>query len=283
MCTLIETAMQRSEGLLIGRTGSVELGALLWKFSNGNKKPHDSVTKQLGLNAGIFPVPATFDMWYAETIQAMKHSDFLVVGWFKPHEAKEKMFLKAHQIRALQCNSLRALEPYYLQNGPHWTSFLRGQTVAVVSSCAKTCVEQVKQKHLVWPKHHETLVPDATYVPIVTGYAPELAKGRANWPSHVQTWSDAVAYCTKQVVDSGARFALIGCGGLGMILASKLKQHGIICIVLGGAIQVLFGIKGNRWSKHDVISKFWNDSWTWPTDAETPNLSNRIENACYWK
>ena len=76
--------------------------------------------------------------------------------------------------------------------------------------------------------------------------------------------------------------ALIGCGALGMVLGSELKKHGIIAIVMGGATQVLFGIKGQRWATHSVISHFWNEAWVWPNVTETPRGASSIEGGCYW-
>jgi hypothetical protein len=83
-------------------------------------------------------------------------------------------------------------------------------------------------------------------------------------------------------LEKNVEVVLIGCGGLGMIIGNKLKQQGKKCIVMGGAIQVLFGIKGKRWEKHEVIGKFWNDAWVWPMITETPNGAKEIEGACYW-
>jgi 2-polyprenyl-6-methoxyphenol hydroxylase-like FAD-dependent oxidoreductase len=82
---------------------------------------------------------------------------------------------------------------------------------------------------------------------------------------------------------SGAEICIIGCGGLGMILGAELKRRGLQCIVLGGATQVLFGIKGRRWATHDVISKFWTDAWVWPSLEETPGGAATIEGGCYWE
>jgi hypothetical protein len=85
-----------------------------------------------------------------------------------------------------------------------------------------------------------------------------------------------------QVVQSGAKVALVGCGGLAMPLALRLKKSGIAVIVLGGAIQLLFGIKGKRWSHHPVISEFFNDWWISPSAEEIPGAATDIEGGCYW-
>jgi len=93
---------------------------------------------------------------------------------------------------------------------------------------------------------------------------------------------EAVDWIVSEVVRQGSRFALIGCGGIGMLVALELKKRGVIAIVLGGAIQVLFGIKGSRWKNHPIISKFWNDFWVNPSETEKPNGANSIEGGCYW-
>jgi hypothetical protein len=51
---------------------------------------------------------------------------------------------------------------------------------------------------------------------------------------------------------------------------------------MGGAIQVLFGIKGGRWKNHDFISKLWNEEWVYPSADETPGAAWAVENSCYW-
>ena len=67
-----------------------------------------------------------------------------------------------------------------------------------------------------------------------------------------------------------------------MIIASRLRKLGISAIVLGGAIQVLFGIKGRRWARHDVISRFWNEAWVSPAAHEVPGGAGAVEGGCYW-
>ena len=67
-----------------------------------------------------------------------------------------------------------------------------------------------------------------------------------------------------------------------MPLALRLKKRGIIAIVVGGAIQIFFGIKGKRWANHPIISGFWNDSWVEPSTDEIPNGAKKVEGACYW-
>jgi hypothetical protein len=178
---------------------------------------------------------------------------------------------------------LRSLEPYYVEPEKRWTTLLEGQKVAIVNAFAETAVSQVTKREEIWPAFPDSLLPkNVEWIPIVTGYAPVLAQGRGEWPSDVASWDVAVMSVVKQVINSGARIALIGCGGLGMVIGSELRKQGIIAIVMGGALQVLFGIKGRRWATHDVIQHFWNDAWVYPSDKETPRGAHLIEGGCYW-
>ena len=85
-----------------------------------------------------------------------------------------------------------------------------------------------------------------------------------------------------EVLALQAEIALIGCGGLGMVIGGRLRDKGVSVMLLGGAVQVLFGVKGRRWEKHDIISLYWNDAWVWPADAETPRAATLVERGCYW-
>ena len=53
-------------------------------------------------------------------------------------------------------------------------------------------------------------------------------------------------------------------------------------IHMGGATQLLFGIKGGRWDTHPVISKLYNEHWVRPAASETPNSIQRVQGGCYW-
>ncbi len=73
---------------------------------------------------------------------------------------------------------------------------------------------------------------------------------------------------------------LIGCGAYGFFsLAAYVKRCGKQAIHMGGALQLLFGIKGKRWDNKGQ-SQFYNKYWCQPT--EKINNHKNIENGCYW-
>jgi glycerol-3-phosphate dehydrogenase len=76
--------------------------------------------------------------------------------------------------------------------------------------------------------------------------------------------------------------AIIGCGAYGFPLAAHVKRIGKKAVHMGGATQILFGIKGARWNNHDFISFLYNEYWTAPNKQETPTKHKDIEGGCYW-
>ena len=76
--------------------------------------------------------------------------------------------------------------------------------------------------------------------------------------------------------------AIIGCGAYAFPLGAYVKKLGKKAIVLAGATQILFGIKGRRWDNHPVISKLYNEYWVRPKENEKPKQYSRIEGGCYW-
>jgi hypothetical protein len=283
--TIIETSLQKKEGALIGRNGTIELETLLFRLYNAapNQAYPGHISRRMELHAGVWPTDKpNLDRWVFQMVEAIRLCDVLVAGWYEPLKQQEERLLNTTNTLAPRI-PLRSLEPYYVAPELRWTNLLAGQRVAVISSFAKTIQEQIEHRELIWPLATESLLPEnVEWVPIQTGYAPLLAQGIAGWPNDIQSWDVAVNWLVKEVLKSKASIALIGCGSLGMIVGAELKKHGVIAIVLGGATQVLFGIKGMRWSNHSVISHYWNEAWVWPKASETPRGASLVEGACYW-
>ena len=96
------------------------------------------------------------------------------------------------------------------------------------------------------------------------------------------TWFEALDYMVEQCKNIEFDVALIGCGAYGLPLAAEIKRMGKSAIHMGGALQILFGIKGKRWDNHPQISLFYNDSWIRPMEQERPQGAERVEGSCYW-
>ena len=76
--------------------------------------------------------------------------------------------------------------------------------------------------------------------------------------------------------------ALLGCGAYGLPLAASIKRMGKKAVHLGGATQILFGIKGKRWEEIPKIAKLFNENWVRPSEEERPDNFSEIEGGSYW-
>lgn len=287
--TAIEKALSENTGLLVGRFGTIEFETLWYHSMSGTlKKDHLPVLER---NAGVFGDAASIPRWCSEYSAACGAADIMATGWYAPIKVREQEILKRVKFSGGQC-VLRALEPYYWPVEERWTGALDGQKVCVVSSFTDTIRGQLaKGEEKVWSSKavglgpnsaiQGGLWPSAEWSFVKTGYAPSLALGRAGWDCDAESWESCVEYVVSEVVKTGARVVIIGCGGLGMVIASRLKAAGKICIVMGGATQVLFGIKGRRWEDHQ-ISGFWTSEWVGPSASETPAGASEVERGCYW-
>jgi len=249
---------------IIGRHGSTELQMILY----GN------ALHALEHNSGIFPITnSSVKEWIQTYKEATMESDIFAAGWYKPLAEEEIKYLYKLN-KNLEKIPLRSLEPYYTNNP--WSRILEGKRVTVVSSFADTMKKQIDKP--IWDDPR--ILPKAMWNFVRTYYCPAIAKGKCEWS--VNSWKEAVDHLECEVLKTDPEIVLIGCGALAMPLGLRLKKNNIIAIILGGAIQILFGIKGLRWESHPVISRFFNDSWVFPSDDEIPGGAEIIEGGCYF-
>ena len=76
--------------------------------------------------------------------------------------------------------------------------------------------------------------------------------------------------------------ALLGCGAYGLPLAAAIKGMGRPVLQLGGALQLLFGIRGRRWEAMPPFAALMNEHWVRPLPEETPVAADKVDGGCYW-
>ena len=76
--------------------------------------------------------------------------------------------------------------------------------------------------------------------------------------------------------------ALVAAAGLSLPIVAKAKQMGKIAISLGGDLQVLFGVRGNRWRNKERWRKdYFNEWWIDMPEKYKPKEVGFCEGA-YW-
>ena len=271
----------------VGKIGTSELDVLLFYIEyrqEEDKRPYpDIIRTHIAKNGGIFPATdASIDSWAVHMINDVLPTGDGFAQWNPIYPKKEESILNL-----LAPNSsrfpLRSLEPYYIKTpAERWTQLLKSKCIAVVSPFSDSIQKQWKDRDRIW----SGLWPEES--PIIrvvrSGYGPYLTSSAGKWPREILEggWRFAVAWIVEQILKTKATFAIVGCGALSLPVCYALKNAGISSIHLGGATQILFGIKGKRWLQHSVISTFFNDSWVFPQSSEIPSLANDVESGCYW-
>ena len=87
---------------------------------------------------------------------------------------------------------------------------------------------------------------------------------------------------TEEALKIDFDIAIIGCGAYGFVLGAALKDMGKAAIHLGGATQLLFGIRGKRWDDFGgVYTDMINDYWVRPSSDEITPTMQKVEGGCY--
>ncbi len=264
--------IRASKPLAVGRLGGVEASMVLWARGIPNAiwrpdlKSLFSDTAQGATNAGIRPRnPESYRLFSRIAWDALECLDFQGV-WKSGPEAL-----------VLQCLPPRALFDVEIA-GPdgsyrnHWSSALKGRRVLVVSPFADTIQRQIARMKSVWPN-----LDWFEGIQFVTTRFPYLIDEGCE-----EAWWEVYERIGNTISEGNYDVALFGCGGLGLPFAMLAKKAGRVGIHLGGHLQLLFGIYGQRHLHHEWHRKHINEAWVRPDAIEVPMSAERVEGGCYW-
>jgi len=220
-------------------------------------------------NAGFFP-PESWALarFATEFLNGFACADLCGVWGFVPGE---QMLIRRCCPAAIQFEPT-GLEPYYFDEP--WSQELRGRRVLVIHPFAESIRRQYEKRH--------DLFADPDVLPpfhLMTVQAVQSLMGGA---SRFNDWFEALAFMKTQIDELDFDVALIGAGAYGVPLCAHVKKKGKTAIQIGGALQILFGIKGRRWDNMPSISKFYNEHWVRPSASEQIPSADKIEGGCYW-
>jgi hypothetical protein len=171
---------------------------------------------------------------------------------------------------------LELLNPYF-SNIP-WTSALKGKKILVIHPFSSTIESQYLKRELIFKNK---LLPEFELITI------KAVQSIAGEKTEFSTWFEALDSMKKSMDSIDYDICLIGCGAYGLPLAAHAKRKGKIGFHLGGSLQLLFGISGNRWENPDYnpnynFSLLMNEYWVKPRNEEKPKDASKVENSCYW-
>lgn len=264
---IIKDLLNSNDPFLVSRIGGTELEVLGY-YLYKDRCYDNYIKEKISLLSGVFPTDnECLNKFCEEYIYSIKNSDCIGV-WFNKNEGK--VINKFNKLCIL--TELRALEPYYW-NEP-WSKYLEGKKVLVIHPFKNSIINQYKKREYIFENKDVLPKFDLKVLKAVQSLAGNEVEYN-NWHEALQSMKDSIKEIDFDI-------AIIGAGAYGLPLGSYIKSIGKQAIHLGGAIQILFGIKGKRWDNHPVISKLYNEYWTRPTDDEIYNGAKKVEGGCYW-
>jgi hypothetical protein len=226
----------------------------------------DEIKFQMFNNAGFFPADENSLSKFSELIlNDLKELDVLG-SWLE----REKYF--GAELEGKTLVPLVDIEPYY--HSDPWSTALKGKKVLVIHPYDRTIEQQYTKRELLF--RNKNILPEFHLQTIRS--VQSITGNKTEFP----TWFDALDSMKKRISASDFDVAIIGCGAYGFPLAAHVKRMGKIAIHLGGATQILFGIKGKRWEDISFFREMFNEHWVRPSEEETPKNFTGVENGCYW-
>ncbi len=220
--------------------------------------------------SGVYPMSEEiFNDFIREYSQGCNNIDVLAT-WLRG----EKFFVSIDKKNLI---SLKGLSDPFLFNNP-WSQALINKKVLIIHPFIDTIYTQyINFRSLLFP-YNTTALPEFELIPMK---AIQSLFGASS--DEFDSWTLALSSMKNQIRTLDFDLALIGAGAYGIPLGSYIKDLGKQAIVMGGSLQLLFGIRGRRWDKLDQYKTIFNEHWTYPSGKEILCHKELVEDSCYWK
>lgn len=286
----ISRLLEKEGGVMIARYGNTEMlcvanyfgikaGCHPLRYINGKQEAWWWNPEYVALmdNAGFFhPNADDLDKFCNLIIEDTQYLDFL--GSWVPSE-----IVFSDKLSGVRKTRLQFLESYFSKNP--WTKSLKGKKVLVVHPFAKSIESQYAKREQLFS--NPNVLPEFASLEVIPA-----VQSIGNSDDRFSNWFDALDWMKSEIDSKDYDVCLIGCGAYGFPLAAHVKRQGKKAVHLGGALQLMFGIRGRRWDgdnygvnigfKPGQYASLPNEYWVRPSADERPSTAAKVENACYW-
>lgn len=240
---------------------------------------NETSCSQIQTHSGFFPNTKENIIRFSELICEDTTELDMLGCWIENEKYMEDLFPE-HLVKV----RLHLLEPFW--SPAPWTKALEGKRVIVVHPFAELIEAQYNNRRTLLFANPDIL----PQFHLRTIKAVQSLGGASN---DFADWFEALDWMKQEIEKEDYDIALIGCGAYGFPLAAHVKRQGKKAVHLGGALQLLFGIRGNRWDDPMYGVKEWglpvgmysslpNQHWVRPGEIGRPQNAEQVEGACYW-
>lgn len=272
----IAEKIQAGSPFMVARFGNTELSVMTSVLKRRLFGNTPEITERfnewfhnLGELSGFFPNdPSLAEKFTDLMLDVCKDVDILAM-----YHCQMDDYVITEYMKDAKVTFLNHIEPWRCKTP--WTAALKDKKVLVIHPFEESIKEQYEKRNLLFPNGN--VLPDFK---LKTLKAVQTIAGEKD--ERFETWFDALEYMYREALKIDFDVAIIGCGAYGFPLAAKLKRAGKQVIHMGGATQILFGIKGRRWVDNSRAGIRFNDAWVYPKESETPKKCQVVEDHCYW-
>lgn len=276
----IMQAVNEQKPYCTGKIGSVEASCVVHKLSANNQRNWDTpghaktLRRALGENAGIFPLhDLVLDRWVQDFVKSVSKLDS-ILQWCPEYgdQAIIQNFLPSARVY----KDFGELEPFFIEDKENWFTNLNNKKVLVISPFKDSIEHQIPNLSDIWKKDMSSVefsIIKFPYSPFVSGKQED------------KSYAHLIQRIQREIKKSTFDIAIVGAGGYSVPIISYVKDMGKVGVHMGGALQLLFGIKGGRWdgNKKFKDSEFYNsEKWIRPLPQDLPQNSVVVEGGCYW-
>lgn len=198
-----------------------------------------------------------------------------IVALFGINDIGEQYLLKSYADPKAETILLTQIESHFTNLKYSWLKHLEGKKVLIINPFVEQIEEQYQRKELIWGDREFLPQMEMRYLKSVWYLSKDDNDGFDNW-------FDALQYLIDKMEQIDFDVALIGCGPFSTFLAAHCKRMGKVGIQYGGALQMLFGVKGARWENNTFYKSYFNEYWVNASKSNAPKNADMLDNTCYW-
>jgi hypothetical protein len=220
-----------------------------------------------------------FEKYFEELNKSVSTSDLLVSFENSDIDNIQNYYSEMYELKQLNFDSLESYKLLQINEIP-WSHYLLGKKVLIINPFTDSIKKQLNNNFQLF-KDKKIFLDDQEFIFYKT------FQTHGNNYIH-ENWLETFNIMCNDIEKLNFDIALLGCGGYGIPLCNFIKtKMNKSAIYVGGALQILFGVMGNRWINGNgpVLKKILEEhkpNFIHPSGDELlPNRKN-VENGCYW-
>lgn len=200
---------------------------------------------------------------------------------------------------------LTSLESFYTEPKYWWQTLYENKTILIISPFVKSIEAQLQlsKRNKVWKGRWKGFWPESIkfkYIKCKHPYYLSSEEEKAKYPESLELIMKEYEKEIEKLKEGdgegegkdakgnyGFDIALVGSGAYSILLCDYIKR---MCVKstfhLGGGLQMMFGVYGNRWSpefnKSSFLKEYINADWIRPLEEERPPGYKNQEGGAYF-